>query len=251
MKTAKYRVAILLGVCALVMGALLVPVLVAGAAEEKELTAFPSYYNPVTNQIEDEGQNPEIGQPMVEDLIKKTPATLLIDDAGSVFITFRMGLVDESQDVAVELLDAQGKVKESLPYSIVADNTEDNTRDIRVKVPDEKAVLRVSLLAIPMGREVVGFVSFATEGGEGLVALPEPIDDGAADDSALSIYENANNDEITGVDDADRGKVLLFLGIAGGLLVVIGGVAAVVYFRKKKSAEQSGESLVEKSDEGK
>jgi len=230
------------------MGVLFAPTII-GAAEEKPLTAFPSYQNPLTGAVEDAGKNPEIGQPMVEDLIKSTPASLLIDDEGSAFITFRVGLVKESQDLVIELLNPDGKVKESLPYSIVSDNVDDNTRDIRVKVPDQNVFLRVSLMAIPMGREVIGFVSFAAEGEAGIVPLPAPIDDVVDDGSALSIYENANNDEITGVDDATRGQLLLFLGIAAGLLLVIGGVAAVVYFRKKKSAESIGESAGEKPAE--
>jgi hypothetical protein len=170
-------------------------------------------------------------------LIKKTPATLLIDDEGSLFITFRMGLVNETQDLAIELLDAQGKVQKALPYSIVEELSGGKERDIRVQIPEQTSVLRVSLVATPMGREVVGFVSFAPEGEDVVVPLPEPIDDGPSDDSAISIYENAGNDEITGVNDEDRGKVLLFLSIAGGILLVVGGVAGVVYLRKKKSGE--------------
>ena len=233
MKSTRSSIATTFIVCILLVGALLAPAGLAGAAQEQALQAVPSYVNPITGKVEDAGNNPGLGQGMTENLVKKTPATLLVDAQGSTFITFRLGLVQESKDLAIELLDAQGKAKEAVPYSIVAEQPDENTQDIRIKVPGIDSVLRVSLISIPMGREVVGFVSFAPEGA--LVDLPTIEDD--VDDSAISIYENAGNDEVTGVSDEARGQLLMFLGVAGGILFLIGGAAGVVYLRKKKSGE--------------
>jgi len=213
------------------MGTMFVPPSVAGAAETQALQAVPSYVNPVSGKVEDTGNNPGLGQGMTENLVKKTPATLLVDDKGSTFITFRVGLVKESKDFAVELLDAQGKVKEAVPYSIVADQPDADTQDLRIKVPNKDVVLRVSLISIPMGREVVGFVSFAAEG----ETVTVPTAKEKVDDSAISIYKNANNDKVTGVTGAARGKLLTFLGITGGILVLVAGAAFIMYLRKKKS----------------
>jgi len=226
-----------LGVCVLLAGALFAPVGTAGAVEEKALQTVPSYVNPLSGEIEDSGNNYELGQGMVENLIKKTPTMMLVDAEGSVFITFRVGLVAESLDFAIELLDGQGKVKAPVPYSIVAEQPDENTQDIRVKVPDENAVLRISLVSIPMGREVVGFTAFAPEGTA--VAVPIAEDTGEIDDEAISIYENKNNDELVAISDEDRGQVLTFLGVAGGILLVIAAVAGVVYLRKKKTGEST------------
>jgi ABC-type antimicrobial peptide transport system permease subunit len=213
----------------------LVPVANAASAEEQPLQAIPTYTNPLTMEIEDTGNNPGLGQGMVENLVKKTPATLLTDAEGSLFITFRVGLVLESQDFRIELLDNEGAVKEAVPYSIVAEQPDENTRDLRIKVPSQNSILRISLVSIPMGREVVGFLAFAPEG----EAVAVPLAEQEVDDSAISIYENANNDEVKGVDEQTRGSLLLFLGVAAGTLLVIGSVAGIVYLRKKKSGESA------------
>ncbi|MCL2680780.1 MAG: hypothetical protein FWF11_04875 [Coriobacteriia bacterium] len=215
------------------MGALCAPIALAGAANQQALQVVPSYVNPLTGKIEDTGNNPGLGQGMSENLVMKTPATLLVDSEGSIFITFRVGLVAESIDLAIQLLDSQGQVVETLPYSIVEDHPDDNTRDIRIKVPHKDPVLRISLISIPMGREVVCFATFAPEGEAVAIPLAEITED---DDSAISIFENSANDEITGIADEDRGQILSFLAIAAALLVVIGGAAGVIAVRKKKAA---------------
>jgi len=214
----------------MVMGAFFAPLALAGAIQEQALQAVPSYVNPLSGKIEDTGNNPGLGQGMVENLIMKTPTTLLVDAEGSTFITFRAGLVAETQDFALELLNPDGSVKEALPYNIIAEQPENNTRDIQVQVPGIDAVLRVSLVSIPMGREVVGFISFAPEGE--VVEIPTAETE-EVDDSALTIQENSQNEGATGVADEDRGPLLTFLGVAGGLLFVVGAVAVVIHLRKK------------------
>ena len=228
-----------LGACLLLAGALCTPARVAGAAQEQALQAVPSYVNPLSGKIEDSGNNPGLGQGMTENLIKKTPTTLLIDDKGSTFITFRVGLVAESKDFAIELLDDTGKVKEPVPYSIVAEQKDADTEDLRIKVPSKDAVLRVSLVSIPMGREVVGFVKFAAEGEKVTAPTATGSSQEATDDSAISIYKNSENDKVTGVSKQNRGKLLVFLASAAGIIIVIGAGAAVVYLRKKKSRESA------------
>jgi len=228
-----YRL-ILIVMLGMLMGALVAPAGIAGAVTEQALQAVPSYVNPLSGLIEDAGNNPGLGQGMVENLILKTPTTLLVDAEGSTFITFRAGLVTESQDFALELLNADGTVKEALPYNIVAEQPTENTRDIQVQVPGIDAVLRVSLVSIPMGREVVGFISFAPEGE--VVEIPTA-ETQEVDDSAITIQENAQNDQITGVAEQDRGPLLTFLGIAGGLLAVIGAGAVIMHLRKQKHHE--------------
>jgi len=229
---ARFAVCIIVTV---VMGALFAPLaltsLTAGAAEQQDLQAIPSYVNPLTGEIEDAGQNPELGQGMSENLILRTPATLLTDSEGSIFITFRIGLVEESQDLIIQLLDDQGSPTRSIPYSIVEDFPNDNTRDIRIMVPDADPILRISLVSIPMGREVVCFATFAPEGEAVEVPIAEPV--GEVDDTAIVIQEV--DDEIQGIAEEDRGQVIAFLAIAGGILAVLAVIAVVVAARKKKA----------------
>jgi len=234
MRLRLIKITITFGLFVLLTGALFAPLDVALAAEEQPLQAVPSYVNPITGQIEDQGNNPGLGQGMVENLILKTPATLLVDAEGTIFITFRVGLVEESKDFRIELLDENGAVKKAVPYNIIAEQPEKNTQDLQISVPSADSILRVSLISIPMGREVVGFLWFALEGEA--VEIPVAETENEVDDTAISIYENTGNDEVTGVADEDRGRLLTFLGIAGGVLLFIAGIAVVVALRKKKKS---------------
>ena len=233
MRLRLFRATIAFGLFFLLTGALFAPFDVAVAAEEQQLQAVPSYVNPITGKIEDQGNNPGLGQGMVENLILKTPAMLLVDAEGTIFITFRVGLVEESKDFMIELLDESGAVKKAVPYNIVAEQPEKNTQDLQISVPSADSVLRISLVSVPMGREVVGFLWFVPEGES--VEIPVAENENVVDDEAISIYENTSNDGVTGVAEENRGQLLTFLGIAGGILLFIAGVAAVVAFRKKKS----------------
>ena len=157
---------------------------------------------------------------------------MLIDAEDNIFVTFRIGLVEESRDLIIELLAADGSVDRTIPYSIVENHPGQNTRDIRINVPDEHPVLRISLVSIPMGREVVCFASFALEG----EAVETPIAEISADldDSALVIQEA--DDDPVGIAEEDRGQVLTFLAIAAGVLVVV-AVAAVIVSKTRKGAK--------------
>lgn len=222
----------------IIMGAFLAPITIptaantAAAVSQQALQALPSYANPLTGVIEDSGQNPELGQGMAENLILRTPAEMLIDAEDNIFITFRVGLVEESQDLIIQLLDADGNPDRTLPYSIVENLPDLNARDIRINVPDEHPVLRISLVSIPMGREVVCFASFALEGAEVDTPIAEITSE--VDDTAIVIQEAG--DEPIGIADEDRVTLLHFLGLAGGIVVGLALVAVVAAVVKKKKA---------------
>jgi len=208
------------------------PLPVAGAAEERSVEAVPLYRNPITNEVDDTGQNDTLGQSMTEDMVK-APATLLIDDAGNVFFTFRVGLVDQFDDLRVEILDAAGKVKEPVAYSIVSEDKAAHERELRVQVPGEDFVLRASLYALPMDREVVFFLTCTKEGEARPIAIV-PADDSPENPDGITAYDFGSQEQTaTAISDAARQKLLLFLGIAGGAIVVIAGVGFVIYRRKK------------------
>ena len=209
----------------------------ATAAEMRSMQVVPSYVNPITNLIEDTGQNMALGQAMSEDLIKKHPAEMLIDLEGTIFFTFRMGLVEESANLAIELLGEDGQAIESLPFSIVEEFPENNERDIRISTPTKDPILRISLVATPMGREVICFATFA-EYGEAVEIPIAEIDEAIDDDAAITIVEAVPYDEVLGVSDEARDNVLMFLAVVGGiLLLVLVGVGAFSFLKKKKEAE--------------
>ena len=222
---------------ALFVGALYAPIAIPGigntamAVTEQALQAVPSYANPITQEIEDSGQNPSLGQGMAENLVLKTPATLLVDAEGNIFITFRVGLVEESQDLIIQLLGPDGSPDRTLPYTIVENHPGQNTQDIRINVPTVDPVLRISLVSIPMGREVVCFASFAPEGE--VAEVPTADIAGEVDDTAIVIQEAS--DDPVGIADEDRAGVLTFLAIAAGVLVAVVAIAFIVTKARKKT----------------
>ena len=218
----------------------------ATAAEVRPMQVVPSYVNPITNLIEDTGQNMALGQAMSEDLVKKHPAEMLVDLEGTIFFTFRMGLVEESANLAIELLGEDGQAIESLPFSIVEEFPENNERDIRISTPTKDPILRISLVATPMGREVICFATFA-EYGEAVEIPTVDADETIDDDAAITIVEAAPYDEVLGVSDEARDNVLMFLAVAGGiLLLVLVGVGAFSFLKKKKEAENINPKDVDK-----
>ena len=217
----------------------------ATAAEIRSMQVVPSYVNPITNLIEDTGQNMALGQAMSEDLVKKHPAEMLIDLEGTIFFTFRMGLVEESANLAIELLGEDGQAIESLPFSIVEEFPENNERDIRISTPTTDPILRISLVATPMGREVICFATFAEYGEAVQIPIAE-IGETADDDAAITIVEAAPYDEVLGVSDEIRDNVLVFLAVAGGILLVLVGVGVLSFLKKKKEAENTNSKDVDK-----
>ena len=217
----------------------------ATAAEMRPMQAVPSYVNPITNLIEDTGQNMALGQAMSEDLIKKTPAEMLVDLEGTIFFTFRMGLVEESANLAIELLDDDGQAIKSLPFSIVEEFPENNERDIRISTPTEDPILRISLVATPMGREVVCFATFA-EYGETVEIPVAEIDETIDDGAAITIVEASPEDEALGVSDEVRDNVLMFLAVAAGILLVLAGVGIYSFLKKKKEVETINSKVADK-----
>ncbi|MDR1775743.1 MAG: NEAT domain-containing protein [Actinomycetes bacterium] len=211
----------------------------ARAAEARDITAMPSYKNPVTGIVEDTGSDEALGQSMTESVVK-SQAQLLIDDADQTFVTLTFALTDNFRELEIRPLDAAGAAGDPLGISIVSEDTAAHTEDVQLLIPDLNTNLRVSLFSVPMDRTVVFFLSFqeageqtATDSGSDASATaPAPAADA---NEGLSVYENSSK-EVTAqaVSGAARNNMLLFIGV-GAAVVVVFVVVGVVIARKRKS----------------
>ncbi len=123
-------------------------------------TATPYYRNPATGVIEDSGgENSEVlGQSMTEGCVSPV-AFLEIDDAGNRYVTLRLGLMDNINNVNILADDDwTNSYYQCAPQTIAVD---DATTDFRMLVGSEGAIFRINMYVVPMGREVIFYVALS------------------------------------------------------------------------------------------
>lgn len=145
-------------------------------------TATPHYKHPTTGVIEDAGGDGSatLGQSMTESATYKK-ALVEVDPNGNTYITIRLQLMDNIQNPSFQV---DGK---SVTADIMQENwgssSTDTTADFRMKVNSENSVIRVSMYVVPMGRNVVFYITVSNlQEGSGdfitsvKVVEPEPDD---------------------------------------------------------------------------
>lgn len=121
-------------------------------------TATPHYKHPTTGVIEDSGGagSAVLGQSMTESATYKK-ALVEVDPQGNTYITIRLQLMDNIQNPSFQV---DGK---SVTADIMQENwgssSTDTTADFRMKVNSENSVIRVSMYVVPMGRNVVFYIT--------------------------------------------------------------------------------------------
>lgn len=121
-------------------------------------TATPHYKHPTTGVIEDSGgaSSAVLGQSMTESATYKK-ALVEVDPQGNTYITIRLQLMDNIQNPSFQV---DGK---SVTADIMQENwgssSTDTTADFRMKVNSENSVIRVSMYVVPMGRNVVFYIT--------------------------------------------------------------------------------------------
>ncbi|MDR1043405.1 MAG: hypothetical protein LBL54_05810 [Clostridiales Family XIII bacterium] len=151
------------------------------------VVAHPYYKHPVTEVMEDSGQNPGIGQGMTESVLGKE-ALLEVYDGGRVFVTVRFSLMDNIENIK---LSAQKDAEsEYVPteFTIVKESMgegADAKADIRFEIPGVDAIARAEFYVIAMGRDVIFFMNFSDPvAGEGdFITSPAPSDEAVPDGS--------------------------------------------------------------------
>ncbi len=117
-------------------------------------TATPHYRNPLTGKIEDSGgeDSEVLGQSMTESATD-TKALVEVDSNGSTYITVRLKLMDNIQNPTFKV---DGN---SVSASLMQEDYSANTADYRMKVASENSVIRCSMYVVPMGRDVIFFIT--------------------------------------------------------------------------------------------
>lgn len=117
-------------------------------------TATPHYRNPLTGKIEDSGgeDSDVLGQSMTESATY-TKALVEVDSNGNTYITVRLKLMDNIQNPTFKV---DGS---SVSASLMQEDYSANTADYRMKVASENSVIRCSMYVVPMGRDVIFFIT--------------------------------------------------------------------------------------------
>ena len=132
----------------------------AYASDYYSATATPWYRNPATGVIEDSGgeDSEVLGQSMTEGCVS-TNAFLEIDDAGNRYVTLRLGLMDNINNVNILADDNWANAYyQCSPQAIAVDGS---TTDFRFLVGSEGAIFRINMYVVPMGREVIFYVTLS------------------------------------------------------------------------------------------
>lgn len=123
-------------------------------------TATPHYKHPTTGNIEDSGGEGSavLGQSMTESATY-TKALVEVDSSGNTYVTIRLQLMDNIQNPKFKVDGNRNGSFSSVSASLMQEDYTNNTADYRIKVPNENAIIRCTMYVIPMGRDVVFYIT--------------------------------------------------------------------------------------------
>ncbi len=122
--------------------------------------ATPHYQHPVTGMIEDSGgeKSKVLGQSMTESALHNE-ALVEVDPAGNTYITVRLNLMDNIEHPAFSVDTARNGSFTDVSSSVMQEDLTANTTDFRMQVRDENVILRCAMYVVPMGRDVVFYIT--------------------------------------------------------------------------------------------
>lgn len=123
-------------------------------------TATPHYKHPTTGNIEDSGGEGSavLGQSMTESATY-TKALVEVDSSGNTYVTVRLQLMDNIQNPKFKVDGNRNGSFSSVSASLMQEDYTNNTADYRMKVPNENAIIRCTMYVVPMGRDVVFYIT--------------------------------------------------------------------------------------------
>ena len=123
-------------------------------------TATSHYKHPTTGKIEDSGGEGSyvLGQSMTESALNKA-ALVEVDPQGNTFVTVRLNLMDNIQNPQFQVDGSRNGNFSSVPATAVQEDFTNNTTDFRMQVPSENAIIRCNMYVIPMGRDVIFYIT--------------------------------------------------------------------------------------------
>ena len=138
---------------ALMAGITSVPVLAASPGIYTA-TATSHYRHPTTGVIEDSGGESSyvLGQSMTDSALNKA-ALVEVDSSGATWVTIRLNLMDNIQSPQFQV---DGS---SVSATLMQEDFTNNTTDFRIQVPSENAIIRCNMYVIPMGRDVIFYIT--------------------------------------------------------------------------------------------
>lgn len=144
---------------ALVAGITSIPVLAASNGIYTA-TATSHYKHPTTGKIEDSGGEGSyvLGQSMTESALNKA-ALVEVDPQGNTFVTVRLNLMDNIQNPRFQVDGSRNGNFSSVSATVMQEDFTNNTTDFRMQVPSENAIIRCNMYVIPMGRDVIFYIT--------------------------------------------------------------------------------------------
>ena len=138
---------------ALMAGITSVPVLAASPGIYTA-TATSHYRHPTTGVIEDSGGESSyvLGQSMTDSALNKS-ALVEVDSGGTTWMTVRLNLMDNIQSPQFQV---DGS---AVSATLMQEDYTNNTADFRMQVNSENSVIRCNMYVIPMGREVIFYIT--------------------------------------------------------------------------------------------
>ena len=129
----------------------------AKAGEVYTAVARGYYDHPVTHVVEDPGNNPGIGEGMVNNVVYGV-ALIEKDDDGKLYATVRYNLRDKIKDVVMWVQNRGDSGFSQVPVKEISNGG--TTGDFRFEIPSADCVVKSSFFVEPMGRAVIFFVDF-------------------------------------------------------------------------------------------
>lgn len=120
-------------------------------------TAHGHYIHPVSGVIEDPGNNPGIGQGMVENVVHSQ--ALFEEVGGQLYACVRFNLANYISDVSFAVQVSGQDDFYAADYQVVKTTAE--TADYRFIVPSRESIVRASCFVEPMGRSVIFYINFS------------------------------------------------------------------------------------------
>ena len=123
-------------------------------------TATSHYKHPTTGLIEDSGGEGSyvLGQSMTDSALNKA-ALVEVDPQGNTFVTVRLNLMDNIQNPQFQVDGSRNGNFSSVSATVMQEDFTNNTTDFRIQVPSENAIIRCNMYVIPMGRDVIFYIT--------------------------------------------------------------------------------------------
>ena len=123
-------------------------------------TAASHYKHPTTGKIEDSGGEGSyvLGQSMTDSALNKA-ALVEVDPDGNTYVTVRLNLMDNIQDPQFQVDGSRNGNFSSVSATVMQEDFTENTTDFRMQVPSENAIIRCNMYVIPMGRDVIFYIT--------------------------------------------------------------------------------------------